>query len=307
MKEIFARFLENEGGKEVLKSKTLQTFAWMILAMVLVLKSTQWSVDTSFITKSVLPFFGMGEEVQDKSENIEPSEPLTNSQKTVWGVGKKETPTEQTKIFSPKKSPPPIRYAAKQVIVRGGSDGLNALPIGASAVGKTLNGIDTRNDGGTVRVLLPYGMSFKGTQKIPKGSVLLGSVTYQGSGDKLFIRFNKGLLPNGREFPISAEALNPKDFSAGLTGEHHDNADTRMATALGLSAVSTASNVLVKRESLGYEVHPESTFQNAMLSAFASTSEAEARRKAQGLGANREYITLEAGIELVVSLTEWFK
>ena len=47
--------------------------------------------------------------------------------------------------------------------------------------------------------------------------------------------------------------------------------------------------------------------QNAMLSAFASTSEAEARRKAQGLGANRECVTLETGTELVVSLTKRFE
>ncbi len=303
-------FLRQEGGKEVANGGAFQILVWGVLAILTILKLLPGSVDTSFFSKSVLPFFGMGEKALGEEMASQASGPAPyplESSPRALGIAERETPLEEPKALKRKKTLPPIRYAAKQVIVRREESGaLNSLPVGTSAVGKTLNGIDTRNAGGMVRVLLPYGMGFKGTQKLPKGTVLLGSVSYPGNGEKFFLRFQRGLLPNGREFAISAEALNPKDFSAGLSGTHHDNADTRMATALGLSAMSTASGVLVEREALGYEVHPESSMKNAMLSALASTTEAEAQRKARSLRADREFATLAAGSELVVSLMEKF-
>ncbi len=44
-----------------------------------------------------------------------------------------------------------------------------------------------------------------------------------------------------------------------------------------------------------------------MLSAFAATSKAEARRKVRGPETNRGCVTLETGTELVVSLTKRFE
>ena len=182
------------------------------------------------------------------------------------------------------------------------------LPSGTSAVGKLLHIIDTRTTK-TARASLPYGMAHKEGRGIPKGSILMGTVS-QG-GDKITIRFQKVVFPDGREFSINAHALDPKDFDFGLRGERHGNMDLKMAAAMGLSMVGTMGEVLSQKEALGGEygqITVKSTLKDATLSGISEVAKGEASRRMEALNneAQREYVTIPRGEAVIVTLVETF-
>ncbi|MBI2118967.1 MAG: TrbI/VirB10 family protein [Elusimicrobia bacterium] len=68
---------------------------------------------------------------------------------------------------------------------------------------------------------------------LPKKTRLLGTAEVLKSDDRVNIRFNIAVLPNGREFEINGIALSP-DGSAGIKGEVKEYKDIRlMSSALG--------------------------------------------------------------------------
>lgn len=78
-------------------------------------------------------------------------------------------------------SPIKISYRAKQVLVRTDIKDLKkGLPTGSNIIGKLLSAIDSRDLSGPIKVLLPYGASFKGEQFIEKNSLLIGRASYSG-------------------------------------------------------------------------------------------------------------------------------
>ncbi|MBT4792623.1 MAG: hypothetical protein HON90_13705, partial [Halobacteriovoraceae bacterium] len=179
-----------------------------------------------------------------------------------------------------------------------------SLPTGTNFIGKLLSTVDTRDLNQFIKVLLPYGGSYKGKNKLPKDSMLLGSVKYSGRGEKVYINFVKAILPTGQEMEISAVALNPKDYSTGILGEHHGTRGIRIATTLGLSMVSGMTEVLTEKQALGENgtVTPKANMKNAFYHGVSKVSEMEASRQAQELSAEKAYVTIEAGSDLIISL-----
>ena len=195
------------------------------------------------------------------------------------------------------------------VIVRNDEDSQkNGLVAGTSAVGKTLHGIDTRSPDG-VRVLLPYGMGDKQGHKIPAGSVLMGKASPRG--DKIFLTFQRVICPSGDEFAISAHALDPKDFTAGVKAKRHGNLDSKLATAMGFSMLGTMGEIMAQKEALGGEygrITVKSTLKDATLSGVSEVSNAEAQRRLEKMDseAQTEYLTLPANTALIITLAEAF-
>jgi len=216
-------------------------------------------------------------------------------------------PRRTRKSFAPKN----IKYKATQVIGRDDTDFAgNAIPIGTNFIGKLLTAIDSRDQGQFIKVLLPYGGAYKGRGSIPKNSMLFGTIHYPGRGEKIFIKFNRGIYPDGREFKIEAQALNSKNYSSGLIGNHHGTAGIRIATTLGLSMISGMTSVLTAKEVLGTSdvVTPKATMKNAMLHGVSKVTEMESQRQAAELAQdNIEYVTVEAGSDMIISLTKTFK
>lgn len=200
---------------------------------------------------------------------------------------------------------PEIKLMAKQIISRSdlpSSEG--SLPTGTNFIGKLISTIDTRDQKQFIKVLLPYGGSFKGKNKIPKDTILLGSVNYQGTGKKVYITFVKAIFPDGKEFEINAQALNPQDYSTGILGDYHGMATVRIATTLGLSMVSGMTDVLTEKQALGESgaVTPKATMKNAFYHGVSKVSEMEANRQAGELSNEKAYVTVDAGSDLIVSL-----
>ena len=200
---------------------------------------------------------------------------------------------------------PTIKLMAKQIITRTDlSIHEGSIPTGTNFIGKLVSTIDTRDLNQFIKVLLPYGGSFKGKNKLPKDTMLLGTVKYTGSGEKVFLTFVKAVLPTGQEIEVSAQALNPDDYSTGILGDYHGTAGVRIATTLGLSMVSGMTEVLTEKKALGESgaVTPKSTMKNALFHGVSKVSALEASRQAQELSAEKAYVTIEAGSDLIISL-----
>jgi hypothetical protein len=203
----------------------------------------------------------------------------------------------------------PIKYRGKQVLVRASSQGDRALPTGTNLIGKLLSSIDTRHTDKFVRVMLPFGGKFRDRVGIPKGTVLLGTINYSGRGDRVFLSFHAGVLPDGQEIDIEATAMDSKDFSPGLIGSYHSAFGSRAGATLGFSFAAGASDVLQEREALGHwqATTPKPTMKNAVLNGISEFSRTEGSFQLEEARQDGAYVTLNQGKELIITLTKTFK
>ena len=116
--------------------------------------------------------------------------------------------------------------------------------------------------------------------------------------------FDKGVTPKGLEFPIKAQALSSKDYSSGLLGDYHSQADLRLFGAVGLSMLSRAGDVLTEREALSESTPPtpKATMRNAALQRLSIGLEMEGSRQGKEMQNQKGYVTLPAGTALIVNL-----
>lgn len=262
--------------------------------------------DTSFLGRSDRSLAGGG----TASASSPPGAPATGKVNMMFRNSEangRDTSSRSVPVHGMK-----LNYKAQQVLVSDSADPARTLPMGTNLIGKTLTTIDTRSADQVVKVLLPYGGRASAGGELPKNTTLFGQITYDGKGEKVFVKFTKGLLPSGQEFPVEAQALNPGDYSSGLVGHFHGNADTRVASSLGLTMIAGMSDVLTEKESLGGggllpgSVTPKSTMRNAIMHGVSQVAQDEATRQAQAIGQEPQYVTVDAGTDLIVSLTKAF-
>ncbi len=231
---------------------------------------------------------------------------MLNSSTMVREEPRPRTPSASTTTFEK----PEITYKATQVIQRKDpTTGVNGLPIGTNIIGKLLTTLDTREKTQIYKVLLPYGGKGKADVELPENTILFGNISYSGKGDKVFLTFSKALLPDGSEKKIKAQALGSKDYAPGIMGEFHGKSAERISATLGLAMVSAMSETLTEKESLGNQseaVAPKATLKNAGLQGLKKVSEMESQRQAANLAAEPEYVTVDAGKEIIVSLLETY-
>ena len=180
--------------------------------------------------------------------------------------------------------------------------------MGTNLIGKLLTSIDTRESEQLYKVLLPYGGKGRHGEGIPRNTILFGTVNYPNKGRKVFMQFNKALLPDGQEVELKAQALSAKDYSPGLEGKLHSNATGRIASTLGLTMVSAFTDTLTEKQALSEgDVRPKPTAKDAMYQGIAKASEMEAQRQASELGNVQAYVTISAGKELIVNLLATYR
>ncbi len=297
-------FLVKDGGKEVLHTtRVLLCSGSVILVGVCVALFTGSQDDTSFFGKANKPI--------SSANNQAPASPPATDAKVGSLLKNSETRGFGEQRKRPSSGGVQVNYRAKQVLVSEGAfDPARTIPMGTNLIGKTLTTIDTRQADQLVKVLLPYGGRFAGGGEIPKNSIVFGQVSYGGKGNKVFVKFSKGIFPSGQEFPMEAQALSSGDYSPGVLGEFHGNADLRVASTLGLTMVAGMSDVLTEKESLGGgvlqsgTVTPKATMKNAVMHGVSQVAQDEATRQAQAIGEEQEYVTVDAGTDMVVSLTK---
>ena len=300
-------FIKEDGGKKTIQKKNVGMVVFPVVAVAVSLGMLRGKEDTSFM--------------KETSRKLSPQDGQAGTQGSPGqptGVrGVREEATDDTanrgqrggRHSSNAGGGPPLKYRAVQVIERQGGDPDRKLPIGTSFIGQLLTAIDTREQNSFVKVLLPYGAAFDRDRRIERNSTLFGTVNYPGTGDKVYIKFNRVLSPDGKEFKIEAQALNAQDYSPGLAGESHDGAGGRIATTTGLTMLSGMSDVLVEKQvSGGFNptTTPKSTMRNAFFNGLTKSTQREAERQAEKITQQKDYVTIEAGEDIIISLTETF-
>ena len=202
-----------------------------------------------------------------------------------------------------------IKYRGKQVFLRRGILVQKVLPKDTHMIGKLVSSIDTRVSGSSVRVQLPFGAKFKGYMGLPPDTLLFGTFSYSGQGKRVFIEFQRAILPDGQEKKVEAVAKDVRDFSHGLIGTYHSAFKERMGATMGMSFLSEASRVLQDKEALGWgKAAPKPTVKNALLGGVSQALKTEGNLQLEEIRSRKQgaYITLKSGRELIVSLSEAF-
>lgn len=301
-------FYIKDGGKNVAhKGRILGAIRGVIFIGAGVTLVLNMQSDTSFLSKTDRPL-----------SQSEGTRPLTAQRNVNSGTVGKMLQNSESKGSSERARDSnerglKVNYKAQQVLVSEGAfDPVRTMSMGTNLIGKTLTTIDTRDASQLVKVLLPYGGRAKSGGELPKNSIVFGQIIYGGKGEKVFIKFSKGVLPSGEEIQVEAQGLNPGDYSPGLIGRFHGNTDMRLASSLGLTLVAGMSDVLTEKESLGGKgllpgsVTPKSNMRNALFHGASKVAQTEANRQVEAIGQEQEYVTVDAGSDLIVSLTKAF-
>lgn len=294
---------EREGKKWRLKKKNAKK-ALSILAASLALIQFSRTPDDSDLSQVYRPF----QQFENHKKILLSPQGIT-LQSEAEANAKKEG-LKPLKLPRPKE----IIYSGKQVLERSGADGLlSPLASGANFIGKLISFIDTRVPGQVVRVTLPYGARHPKGGSLPRHSILYGTSSPEGESEKVFLRFHKVEFPDGKEYRIDAQALNSADYSPGIVGIKHGNTDLKVASSMGLTMISAASDILTQRSSLGAlggipmgVGSPDATVKNAILQGVSQVSRQEAQKEAQNLGNVSDYVTVPEGSDLIISLLSPF-
>ena len=291
-------FLKKEGEKSVIRRKVVfLTVSFVVLSVGSLCIIWTFQRDSSVLAVSTQPI------------PHSPSQPplVSDKMNQLFEASKRRWPEVEKKGSHFSRSKVHIKYKAPQVIVRTDSDWGVGLPLGTHIAGRLLTGIDTRESTRLYKVLLPEGGQDKNGGSIPKDTVLFGTIRYPGKGRKVFIHFSKALLPNGKEVTLKAQALSKKDQSPGIRGDFHGATIKRVASTLGLTMLSAATNTLTQKEVSEKGHIPKATVQDAFYQGLSKASEMEAKRQASKLEQAPEYVTVPAGQELIVNLLETYR
>ncbi len=307
-KKIIGKFKSyyfiDEGGKSVINRKRVK-YTFSILIGVTTLIQVFMPQDDSILGKSFKPF--------ENEERAGAKVKIDNGEAIVDAHDLEAQSTGNTSTGKDKVKPMKLTYNGRQVIERTEAQGLlTPIPSGTNFIGKLVNGIDTRQDNQTLKVILPYGGSHPSGGKIPRDSVLLGSASYSG-GDRVYIRFNRIIFPNGQEYRIDAQGLSSGDYTPGLLGVHHSETDLRIVGSLGLTMVSAATDVMTQRTVYGSNPYgmgmaqPDATMKNATLQGVSQVAKQESERVGSKMKEKEEYLTVMTGGDLIISLLTPFK
>jgi hypothetical protein len=296
-------FIE-ESGKSVINLKRVK-YTFSAIVGVTMLIQVFKPQDDSILGKSFKPF--------ENEEKAEAKIKVDNGEAIVNAHDIEAQATGMTSTAKVKVKPMKLTYNGRQVFERTEAQGLlTPIPSGTNFIGKLISGIDTRQDNQTLKVILPYGGSHPSGGKIPRDSVLLGSASYSG-GDRVYIRFNRIIFPNGQEYRVDAQGLSSGDYTPGLVGVHHSETDLRVAGSLGLTMVSAVTDVMTQRTVYGSNPYgmgmaqPDATMKNATLQGVSQVAKQESERIGSKMQNKEEYLTVMTGGDLIISLLTPFK
>ena len=300
-KKLSTFLLESEGGKLRLNKRRATYF--LIPAGILALAAAlyPWPKDTSFVGRSKKQAAAQ-QDASKQSERTHSDAPQM-PKGIAWGTSETPGQSPEGKLSSKQK------LRAAQVVVSTNSEPGGSLPTGTTFVGKLLTALDTRMPTSLVKIAAPYGASFDHERRIDRDAVLFGTASYPGTGEKVFVKVTRVRLPNGGEFKLEGEVLSAADYSPGIVGNEHDGAENRMVANLGLSMLSGVTGAMVEREALTPFGEPtvKSNIKNAFVNGITKSAEQEGGRMAGKLNDTKTFVTVEAGRELIVTLTDSFK
>jgi hypothetical protein len=148
---------------------------------------------------------------------------------------KKRTFKSGIAAFIYKEEAPKTSYEKKEALeIRLG------LPSGTKIPALLENRIFSFNVAAPVLAFLPKDVLREGKVVIPKDSKFLGEANVLKSVDRINVRFDLLIFPDGREMRVRAMALS-EDGSAGIAGKVEKHGDVKVLKAIGETLLAGAS------------------------------------------------------------------
>ena len=151
---------------------------------------------------------------------------------------------------------------------------------------------------GAVKAVIKESVKIRGETLLPVSTQLIGSG--QSTEDRLYIRFDQAVFPDGTFEGIQAEAVDSSDQIAGLKGSKVGFYATRLGAAVGLNFVGGMAQGLQQKEAVGQEAVVKASPKNALLNGASFASLELANETMSGLKSQRPMIEVEVGSEIFV-------
>lgn len=195
--------------------------------------------------------------------------------------------------------------SANQVIRRGagGNDPGATLPLGTGIPVRLINAILSTDSASPVVAEVTDDVSAHGMVSVPAGARAIGSAQYDSSSQRIQLRFNTFVYPEGDQHSVQAMGMMP-DGSAGLAGDYHSGEGSRQAGRLLSRLVSGVADGMKNRQTggpFGLSYEPGSV-KNGILNGIALSAEDQATAFSENLSGAKPTMTLPSGQTFILFL-----
>lgn len=170
------------------------------------------------------------------------------------------------------------------------------IPSGTKIPALLSDRIFSFNVAAPVTAIVPKDFNFKDQLTIPKGSKFLGEVNVVKSVDRVNVRFDLLILPDGRELRVRAIALS-EDGSSGIKGKVNKHTDTKVLKAIGETLLAGASLFVGGRSQDPYSLDDQLRVN------LADNLTDQASQDLRSVKVDKS-ITVESGVNIQVMLLE---
>jgi hypothetical protein len=170
------------------------------------------------------------------------------------------------------------------------------IPSGTKIPALLADRVFSFNVAAPVTALVSKDFKFQDKVAIPKDSKFLGEVNVVKSVDRVNVRFDLLILPDGRELRVRAVALS-EDGSAGIKGRVDKHTDTKVLKAVGETLLAGASMFVGARSQDPYSL------EDQMRVNLAENLANQASQDIRSVKTDKS-ITVESGVRILVMLLE---
>ncbi len=195
-----------------------------------------------------------------------------------------------------KPSKPARQYSASQVVRREGGTASERLPMGTTIPAKLINTVLSSDSNSPVIAEIVEDTFWKGVLTIPAGTRAIGQGVLDDGTERLQVRFQTLVFPDGEQHSLSALAL-LGDGSSGIPGNYHSGAFKKQAGRFFGNFVGGLAEGMKDKDSRGQSgiVFEPGSLKNGILNGLASSSFDQAKSLAESPEGTRPYLDIPAG------------
>jgi len=201
------------------------------------------------------------------------------------------------------------QYTASQLVKPGdgGAGSGDKLPIGTTIELKLMNRVLSSDSAAPVIALVTGDVLWKDSIVIPEGTKAIGQASLDDTSQRLQIRFNTFVFPEGEEHAVSGIGL-LGDGSSGLPGDYHTGETKKEIGSFISTFVGGLAEGMQDREAagqLGITFAPGS-LRNGVLGGLGQSALNQGKLYADSLGKARPYLDVPAGATFLLYLEREF-
>lgn len=192
--------------------------------------------------------------------------------------------------------------AASMILARGGEDSKTHVPAGSRIAVHLVEKVTLAGSGMPVIGIVTRDFSHDDTLAIPKGSKVFGDASFDSHMDRARIDWRAVRLPDGRERPFSAVAVD-QDGQLGVDGDVHSDAVKNTVGQTLTRFIGAYAEGSMERGAFGG--NPGGS-ENGWKHAVAATAKDRADAWAENLKKERRWIEVSARKEFYAVLRDAF-